>query len=239
MRITELHPGDIILSREGEGETAKQISLIVLGPSENNDSVVLLSERALEQVPIHNMWDESGYFRSYMDCYLENSFIDWVPYSLRQALVATQVCVDTSVRGIISTTRNRRMVFLPSMYELGFSDVLMEGLNYISALKAYRHTESEAVARFTAAEDRYETCCYWTRSFCGDNKFYCVSNTGGVDIAARDNRNVRMRPCFSVSVRTEVAPVLSGSAGLCYKIVGMKEERRVVQEDLFVRLMTL
>ncbi len=238
MRITELRSGDIVLSREGEGETARQISLIVLGPSENNDSVVLLSEVALGQVQMANTWDENSYFRSNMDCYLENSFTDYIPCSLRQALVAIQVCVDTSTIGIVSRIYNRRRVFLPSMYELGFDNVFVEGISYINALRIMRQVRTDVLARYAIEQDFHNPCCYWTRSIAGDTGVYCVTKGGGSCVVAKDSRDTYIRPCFSVSVDAEVT-LIPGLTEPSYELIGVETRRRIIQEDLFVRLMTL
>ena len=226
------------MSREGEGKAAKQIALIALGPSENNDSVVLLSGVALGRAQISSMWDENDYFRSDMDCYLENSFTDYIPYSLRQALVATEVCIDMSARGIPSRAYERRRVFLPSMYELGFDNVPMEGVNYINALRMMRHVRVDNLARYATDQGSNSTCCYWTRSFAGDNEFYCVTHSGCSCTVAKDGSNTWIRPCFSVSVDAEVIPIL-GLVEPSYELIGVETKRRIIQEDLFMRLMTL
>lgn len=228
----------IILSREGEGKAAKQIALIALGPSENNDSVVLLSGVALGRAQMSNTWDENDYSRSNIDCYLENSFTDRIPCSLRQVLVATQVCVDTSTRGVVSRIYNRRRVFLPSMYELGFDNVFVEGINYINALKTMRQVRTDILARYAIEQDFHNPCCYWTRSLAGDNGFYCITHCGGSCIVAKDSRDTYIRPCFSVSVDAEVT-LIPGLIEPSYELIGVETRRRIIQEDLFVRLMTL
>lgn len=238
MRITGLRPGDIVLSREGEGKQLKQIPLIVLGPSENNDSVVLLSAPALGRVQMRPRFDIGGYFHSTIDDYLETVFMDSTPYSLKQALAETEIHAGVSVKGTTVAMCDRRRVFLPSMNELGFRNVPEGGVNYIDALKAYSHTSLRSIARVAAENGSSEMSCYWTRSSPRSNIFYCITPEGNGFTAPQDSCDIWIRPCFSVSVDTEVAPVDKFNIHY-YELVGAETKRRIIQEDLFMRIMTL
>lgn len=169
------------------------------------------------------------YFSSDIDRFLNADFlIEYISESLNHVLVGTRVTAHERHSGVERDAL--RKVFLPSMYELGYSDHVREGLNYGVPCAVWQ----QAVSVRKNAPTRY-----WTRSV-GGGRFLTISSRGLPSMAESvASYYASLRPCFSVSVRTEVAPVLAGSAGLCYKIVGMKEERRIVQEDLFVRLMTL
>lgn len=235
--ITELHPGSKVLSIEG-GETINRVPLIVLGMSKSNDSVVLLSNKVLNRMQMRPRFGIGDYFHSAIDDYLETVFMDFIPYSLKQTLVKTWIYAETSTEGITAVRHKRRRVFLPSMNELGFGTMPMEGIDYINALKAYFHTSSESIARFAAERGVYETRCYWTRSSPRSGMFYCVTSGGDGIVNEQYTRNVWIRPCFSVSVDTEVMPLTELTGRDCYALIGI-ETKRVIQEDLFMRLMTL
>ena len=229
MRITDLCQGDTILSKATIGIITYDMPLIVLGSSQSTNSVILLSEKGLMAARMSIGSDPDDYFSSDIDRFLNAGFlIEYVPESLNHVLVGTRVITHERHNGIEKAAI--RKVFLPSMYELGYSDYAREGLNYGTPCVAGQ----QAISIRKNMPVRY-----WTRSVDG-GRFLTISSRGSPSMAeSAASYYASLRPCFSVSVRTEVAPVLSGSDGLYYKIVGMKEERRVIQEDLFMRLMTL
>lgn len=238
MRVAELHPGDRVLVSEWEDKAAKRMPLIVLGPSKENNSVVLLANKALCQMQMGPWRDVGDYFHSSIDDYLETVFMDCIPCSLKQALVKTRIYAEARVGEIGAVGHDRRRVFLPSINELGFGTMPMEGISYIDALKIYFCTGSEKVARCAIEEDSYSACCYWTRSSPNGGVFYCVTSSGDGVVSWQNRRDVWVRPCFSVSVDAGVVPATGVSGSSCYELTGM-ETKRVIQEDLFMRLMTL
>lgn len=209
----------------------------MLGPSENNDSVVLLSERPLIRMRMSPWWAADDYFHSDIDAYLENSFMDSLSRPLKQMLVATQirVSINTPIGEVI--VGNGRRVFLPSMHELGFGIPYLEGLDYINALKMFHNTRDDRLARSVLTPDVEQAGWYWTRSSAGVDEFYCVKASGDSCAVMKDSYDIWIRPCFSVSVDAEVTPVVESNHSY-YELVGA-ETRRIIQEDLFVRLMTL
>lgn len=237
IRIAELYPGDRVISSRKIGPTTEQMPLIVLGSSKNNDSVILLAERGLGLAQMNPWWNAGDYFHSAIDDYLEDIFADSLSQTLKQVLVATEICVNKSTALGEVLVGNSRRVFLPSMCELGFETPYLEGISYISALKQYHRIMRNDVARIALVSGSSKACFYWTRSSDNDNEFHCVMPDGCSCIVSKENYDIRIRPCFSVSVEAEVAQVtVSGSS--YYKLTGMRT-RRAIQGDLFVQLMTL
>ena len=67
----------------------------MLGPSENNDSVVLLSERPLIRMRMSPRLAANDYFHSDIDAYLENVFMD--------SLSCFSVSVDAEVTPVVDS----------------------------------------------------------------------------------------------------------------------------------------
>lgn len=172
--------------------------------------------------------DPNDYFSSDIDRFLNTGFLtEYVSESLNHVLVGTRVIAHERHSGIERDAL--RKVFLPSMYELGYSDYVRDGLNYGAPCAAWQ----QAVSVRKNAPTRY-----WTRSV-GGGRFLTVSSRGSPSMAESVNSYyASLRPCFSVSERTEVA-LMSALVRPHYKIVGMEAKRRVIQEDLFMQLMTL
>lgn len=175
MKIGKLCPGGRILSGIG---TDMPMTLIVLGPSENNDSVILLSEEALTRGPIMSPRRAGSYFYSGIDNYLETDFVRILPQPLRQSLVETQIRISKNLAQGEIVISNNRSVFLPSMYELGFGYASREGLSYEDGLKACFGVGNNQSARIAKPLGHYNSCRYWTRSLANDGKYYCVGSDG-------------------------------------------------------------
>ena len=208
IKITELRPGDKVLSKINIGLENYDMPLIILGPSQSNNSVILLSEKGLMAARMSVGSDPDDYFSSDVDRFLNAGFLtEYVSESLNHVLIGTRVVAHERHNGMEKAAI--RKVFLPSMYELGYSDYAREGLNYGTPCVAGQQAVSVR---------KNAPTWYWTRSV-GGGRFLIVSSRGSPSMAESVNSYyASLRPCFSVSARTEVA-LMSGLVRPYYKLV--------------------
>lgn len=200
--------------------------LIYCGLSKNNDTALLLSRDLLPPMRM-NDYPSSQYDGCELDVFLGDNFRDIISNNLNKCLVTTEIELNSD-RCI------KRDVFLPSLKEVN-KDIEH---SFLCALTRYRDTHTYSFVRAACGLLDNNPHSYWLRTPYSASNFYCVSSIGNSNSNNAASSGSWLRPCFSVSLDAEVTPVVDFNH-LYYELVGVETKRRTIQEDLFMRLMTL
>lgn len=200
--LSELSAGTKVMVDIKISGSKRAIPFIVLGKSEQQNSMLLLPDLLLKKKRM-NSTDSAEYNGCEADSYLSDGFIEeFIDDDLSACLVATNI--KTYSKSTEETSTIQRKIFLLSMSETGLSTTPDEGTSYISVLKTYYNTTSAYDARkCTTIDGTYDY--YWLRTPYSASSFYCVGNGGNSGSSSATGSGCWLRPCFSVSLDTIVS----------------------------------
>ena len=208
-KISEITPGSIVCFNTTLSGTDKSTDFIVLGPSEAEDSILLLQKYLYEHRQF-NSTNGTEYSTSDIDKYLSaeatesKSYRSKLPEDIRNCLVKTTIgSYSYSSSTTLSLTRD---IFLMSYTEAGFtndSKLVNEGNSYLNALKTAAGTTVDDDARKATLESG-SSYNWWLRSPYNASYVNDVSSDGygGGNNATISNPYVR--PLLSVAPATLV-----------------------------------
>lgn len=199
--ISELTPGTkIYYDVTKDGET-KPWEFIVLGPSEQGNSVLIMfalcfiqKRMAATNVAEYNECEADVFLDGdFLSTYFDDKFI--------AALTPTQIkCYSIAAA---ATQTLARKCFLPSYTELGWTSTNNEGASYLPALQTWSNSTGNAarVAYNSAGAAQW----WWVRSANSGSQFRFVNTDGNAGSYNASGTGSWLRPVLSVANATIVS----------------------------------
>lgn len=200
--ISELTPGTkVYYDVTKDGET-KPWEFIVLGPSEQGNSVLIMFALCFMQKRMAAT-NVAEYNECEADTFLDGDFLStYFDEKFIAALTPTQIkCY--SIANTATQTLARKC-FLPSYTELGWTSTNDEGTSYLPALKTWSNNTADNAARVaynTAGAAQW----WWMRSAASDSQFRIVDSVGRAYSVSASNSDYWLRPVLSVANATIVS----------------------------------
>lgn len=203
--LSQLTAGTVIHFNTSFTGTDADTTFIVMGASEQGNSVLLMPELVVAQKRMHatNVAEYNG---CEMDTYLSagtDGFRSaYFSASLQACLVPTQIkCYSLENDTTITIARD---IFIPSYTEMGWASDYDEGASLLPALKTYKNTTNDNTARI--ANNTAGTACYWwMRSAGSAAQFRVVYGDGYAGSGDASSSVWWFRPLLSVAGATLVS----------------------------------
>ena len=199
--ISELTPGTKVyydVTRDGE---TKPWEFIVLGPSEQGNSVLIMFALCFMQKRMAAT-NVAEYNECEADVFLDGDFLStYFDEKFIAALTPTQIkCYSIAAA---ATQTLARKCFLPSYTELGWTSANDEGASYLPALQTWSNNTGNAarVAYNSAGAASY----WWMRSAASGSQFRYVHAFGYAGSYDASNSGYWLRPVLSVANATIVS----------------------------------
>ena len=203
--LSQLTAGTIIHFNTSFTGADADTTFIVMGTSEQGNSVLLMPEFVVAQKRMHGT-NVAEYNGCEMDTYLsaetEGFRSAYFSAALQACLVPTQIkCYSLENDTTITIARD---IFIPSYTEMGWASDHDEGASLLPALKTYKNTTNDNTARI--ANNTSGTACYWwMRSANSATQFRNVNSLGGASSSNASDSLWWFRPLLSVAGATLVS----------------------------------
>lgn len=200
--ISELTPGTKVyydVTRDGE---TKPWEFIVLGPSEQGNSVLIMFALCFMQKRMAAT-NVTEYNECEADTFLDGDFLStYFDEKFIAALTPTQIKCYSIANAATQTLA--RKCFLPSYTELGWTSTNGEGASYLPALKTWSNNTGDNAAR-VAYNSARDASLWWMRSAASDSQFRRVLTGGGAYSFNASDASCWLRPVLSVANATIVS----------------------------------
>ena len=200
--ISELTPGTkVYYDVTKDGET-KPWEFIVLGPSEQGNSVLIMFALCFMQKRMAAT-NVAEYNECEADTFLDGDFLTtYFDEKFIAALTPTQIkCYSIAAA---ATQTLARKCFLPSYTELGWTSANDEGASYLPALKTWSNNTGDNAAR-VAYNSAGAASWWWMRSAVSGSQFRFVYANGGAGSDIASYTGNWFRPVLSVANATIVS----------------------------------
>ena len=200
--ISELTPGTKVYYDVTKDSETKPWEFIVLGPSEQGNSVLIMFALCFMQKRMAAT-NVAEYNECEADVYLDGDFLStYFDEKFIAALTPTQIkCYSIAAA---ATQTLARKCFLPSYTELGWTSANDEGASYLPALKTWSNNTADNAAR-VAYNSAGAASWWWLRSAASGSQFRLVNNGGGAGSYSASYAGVWLRPVLSVANATIVS----------------------------------
>ena len=203
--LSQLTAGTVIHFNTSFTGTDADTTFIVMGTSEQGNSVLLMPELVIAQKRMHSS-NVAEYNGCEMDTYLSaetDGFRSaYLSSALQACLVPTQIkCYSIDNDTTITIARD---IFIPSYTELGWTSDHDEGASLLPALKTFKDTTNDNTARI-ANNTAGSSCVWWMRSASSAAQFRFVFNDGVAVSYSASGAGSWLRPLLSVAPATLVS----------------------------------
>lgn len=203
--LSQLTAGTVIHFNTSFTGTDADTTFIVMGESEQGNSVLLMPELVVARKRM-NATDVAEYNGCEMDTYLSagtDGFRSaYFSAALQACLVPTQIkCYSLENDTTITIERD---IFIPSYTEMGWASDHDEGASLLPALKTYKNTTDDETARM-AKNTAGTGCFWWMRSARSARSFRLVLDTGRDRYSDATSPDYWFRPLLSVAGATLVS----------------------------------
>ena len=200
--ISELSAGTKIYYDVTHNGETKPWEFIVLGPSEQGNSTLIMFALCVEQKRM-NATNVAEYNECECDAYLDDAFLTaHFDEKLIAALTPTQIKCYSIANSAVQMLA--RKCFLPSWTEVGWTSDNNEGASYLPALKTWSNNTNDNSAR-VAYNSAGAASWWWLRSANSGSQFRSVGSNGNGYSGDASNSGVWLRPVLSVANATIVS----------------------------------
>ena len=200
--ISELTAGTKIYYDVTHGGETKPWEFIVLGPSEQGNSTLIMFALCVEQKRM-NPTNVAEYNECECDTYLDDAFLTaHFDEKLIAALTPTQIKCYSIANSAVQTLAKK--CFLASYTELDWSSEIDEGASYLPTLKTWSGKTNDSAAR-VAYNAAGVASNWWLRSAASESQFRGVGTGGYADSYDASYSGYWLRPVLSVANATIVS----------------------------------